>query len=335
MALWAQELLWRTGGWKNEKLDQFLRDFAPDVIFVPGLQRGYIKKILKYIQKRTNAKVVLFHADDYLNVPSIKTSPFVKINNKLKANIVKKSAKKADLNYCISPKQRAEYSYLLNREMKLLYKGADFSEKPIYEPKETDMIKIVYVGSILYGRWRTLAMLSKVIQKINIEKPILELQIYSQYEPSEKVKEQMIIEGASEFKGKIPSEQVEEVLKSSDIVLHLESFDEIERLETRLSFSTKIVDCLNSGRCLIAIGWSEAASIDYLIQNDAALVATNEEEISELLNKIVNDRSIVSEYAEKAWKCGRENHQIDVIQGNLYNDLKMLTEDRSNENNSD
>ena len=128
-------------------------------------------------------------------------------------------------------------------------------------------------------------------------------------------------------KGKIPSNQVKDNLMNGDIVLHLESFDNVEKEKTRLSFSTKIVDCLNSGRALMAIGWDKAASIDYLIKNDAALVATDENEIFNILKEIQNNPSILLEYANKAWTCGKRNHQIDEIQKNLYKELRSLVKE--------
>jgi len=326
LAQWGQELLWKFGRWQNDQLDQFLANFSPDIIFAPCFSLLYMHKILWYVQKKTNAKVVLFHADDYLTVKGLGGSPLSRINRRLRARTVARSAKRADLNYCISPKQQEEYSIKVQKEMKLLYKGADFSVQPNYRRDNVrDLIRIVYVGSTLYGRWKTLGMLARAIQKINIDKPRFELLIYSQYQPSLKAEHAMVLEGASCFMGKVPAVQVPEILNDADIVLHVESFDKKERIATRLSFSTKIVDCLHSGRCVLAIGWKEAASIDYLIRNDAALVANSENEVMKQLMKIIKNPDTLAIYANKAWKCGKVNHQIEKIQADLYNDVLEIT----------
>lgn len=325
IALWVRELLWKAGRWENDTLRQFLYDFKPDVIFAPCFSASYTHKLLWYIQGITYAKVVLFHADDHLTVKGLGGSPLSRIKRSLCAKTVTNSARKADLNYCISPKQQEEYYHRLKRKMKLLYKGADFSIKPVYKRDEKQgLISIVYVGSTLYGRWKTLGMLARAIQKINAGKPVFELLIYSQYQPSHKAVQTMVLNGASCFMGKVPAAKISQVLNDADIVLHVESFDKRERLATKLSFSTKIVDCLHSGRCVFAIGWEEAASIDYLIENDAAIVATDEDTIMNQLNRIINDPNIILEYAQKAWECGKRNHQIDVIQRGFYNDLAGL-----------
>jgi len=302
LAQWGRELLWKLGRWKNDDLNKFLTDFKPDVIFAPCFATLYTHELLWYIQEKTNAKVVLFHADDYLTVKGLGGSFLSRINRRLRARTVAQSAKRADLNYCISPKQQEEYSLELQKEMKILFKGADFSVQPVYKRDNTrELIRIVYVGSTLYGRWKTLGMLARAIKKINTDKPRFELLIYSQYQPSTEAERTMVLKGASRFMGKVPATQVSKVLNDADIVLHVESFDERERALTRLSFSTKIVDCLHSGRCVLAIGWKEAASIDYLIKNDAALVATDENEIMIQLQRIINSPYILEEYAQKAW----------------------------------
>ena len=207
--------------------------------------------------------------------------------------------------------------------MKLLYKGADFIVQPHYIKKQAK-IRIVYVGSILYGRWKTLGMLARAINQLNIEKPVFELLIYSQYQPSLEAKRAIVIDGASTFMGKVSASNVLQILNNADIVLHVESFDEKERIATRLSFSTKIVDCLHSGRCMLAIGWKEAASIDYLARNDAALIAYDESTIILQLQKMLNNPQIILDYAQKGWDCGKLNHQIKDIQTRLMDDCKGL-----------
>lgn len=324
LMLWAQNKVWDFGGWKSNKLDSFLEEFQPDIIFSPTFHTLYTHKVLWYLQDKTKAKVVLFHADDYLTINK-SHNKLIKRQEEERAATVRESILKADLNYCISEKQKIEYKYKTGKEMKVLYKGANFlKSKPEYNYRSQQPIEIVYVGSILYGRWKTLAMLARKIKKYNKTKEVYKLKIYSQYQLTKEMRSQMIIEGASEFLGKISPKDIEDVYKKTDIVLHTESFEETEKMMTRLSFSTKIVDCLNSGRTILAIGWEEAASIDYLINNDAALVATNEEEIFNILQEIQRNPSILEEYANKAWNCGKKNHQLTTIQKSLYDDFRNI-----------
>ena len=231
------------------------------------------------------------------------------------------------MNYCISNEQKKEYDKILNKEVKLLQKGGNFTNQPIYSANnDQSVLTITYVGSILYGRWKTLGLLSRLISEMKNIDIRYELNIFSQFEPSKEEKMYMEYKGASSFKGKLDNKEVFSVLKDSDIVLHVESFEEKEKFATRLSFSTKIVDLLSCGRSIMAIGWEEAASIKYLKNNDAALVACNEYEIREILKRVAENRSVLAEYSNKSWECGVKNHQIEKIQNSLYNDLNNLIE---------
>ncbi|WP_426350442.1 glycosyltransferase [Alloiococcus sp. CFN-8] len=331
-ALLLQEILWDYGKWNSLKLNKFLEDFQPEIIFAPAFSTSYTHRILWYVKEKTNAKIALFHADDYMSI-SKNSNLLNRLYEKKRIKSVTKSTLMADINYCISVKQQEEYQKKIGKEMKLLYKGADFSVKPFYRaPSKESPIKIIYIGSILYGRWKTLSLLAKAIQRINCETRHFELSIYSQYEPTKQMEEQMIINGDTKFMGKIPASKIKDAYRKSDIVLHLESFEDIEKQKTRLSFSTKIVDCLNSGRAVMAIGWEDAASIDYLIKNDAALIANCENKIYDLLQKIKTNNDILEEYANKAWNCGKRNHQINEIQKKLYQDLKLMIDEDKNEN---
>jgi len=131
--------------------------------------------------------------------------------------------------------------------------------------------------------------------------------------------------------GGVSYEKIPQIQEDADILVHVESMDLKERLEVRHSFSTKLVDYFYRSRCIFAVGTPDVASIEYLIKNDAALVATNVVEIKNQLNRIINNPSIINEYAIKAWECGKKNHQIHEIQNRLYNDLKSLVKDRLDE----
>lgn len=47
------------------------------------------------------------------------------------------------------------------------------------------------------------------------------------------------------------------------------------------------------------------------------------------LNRLISDKNLIMEYAEKAWCCGKRNHRIDEIQNNLYQELSFFSKGRS------
>jgi len=106
--------------------------------------------------------------------------------------------------------------------------------------------------------------------------------------------------------------------------LHVESLDFKNRLITRVSFSTKIVDCLASGCAVMAICWNKHSGYTYLKREDAAICVDNPDNISLVLKEIIDNPRIITEYIIKARNCGQRNHQKDDVQEGLYKDFIKL-----------
>ena len=110
------------------------------------------------------------------------------------------------------------------------------------------------------------------------------------------------------FRGAIGAEDVKKVIGESMAVIHTESFDKSIAKSIRYSVSTKIADSLASGTPLIAYGPADVASIEYLKENDAALVITSEDELKERLKAFFEDESLRKKIRENALHLARANH---------------------------
>ena len=164
-------------------------------------------------------------------------------------------------------------------------------------------------------------------EKINSKEILAQIYIYTMTPMTETMKKSLYSEGNSFLMGGVPAEEIPRIQKDSDILVHVESTRLKDRLEVRHSFSTKIVDYFRANRCIFAVGKDDVASIDYLINEDAAIVAQSEEDVYTKLDCLVNDKELITEYADKAWSCGKRNHQIYEIQKNLYQDLSSLVKE--------
>ena len=183
---------------------------------------------------------------------------------------------------------------------------------------------MVFTGNISSGRYKSLGLIGKAIKRINANGKKIELDIYTKTPMTKKMTKTLNIEGVN-FLGGISADKVNEVQNDADILVHAESFDRKNMLLVRQSFSTKIVDYLYRAKCIFAVGPHNVASIDYLKKNDAAIVS-NKKELERDLRKLVDNTDIICEYGQKAWICGERNHQLEEIQGRLYDDFKLLLE---------
>lgn len=326
---WIRDLIWFFGRWKSKELTDFVLSFKPDIIFTPVYYSTYLNDINLYIKKLTDKPMLGYISDDCYTLRQLQFSPFYWFERIIKRRKVKKVIDQCEILYVISDIQKKEYDKCFNKNCKILSKGKDFIIKPKIDNEISFPIKMVYTGNVGGRRYKQLSLIGKIIACFNIEKKLFILDIYTQTPLSDKMKKALDIPNAINMKGAVSASEVFEIQKSANILVHTESFDYKTRLAVRQSFSTKLVDYFYQGKCIFAVGPKDVASIDYLMKNDAAVVATNEKEIYEKLKMLVENPDIIREYGDKAWDCGKRNHQIDKIQKMLYEDFERVIHENS------
>lgn len=319
-----REIIWRISRWQSKELAEFILSFNPDVIYVPMYSNMYVNNLALYVKKLTGKRMVSFVSDDVYTLKQFSLSIFYWLYRFVIRRKLREFVKSLDILYVISSKQKEEYNKAFNRECKLLYKGSEFKEFKHKKLELNSPIKLVYTGNIYSGRWQTLARIGRVLKELNKDGIKAQLFIYTQNAVSGKMCKALGVADSVFLMGGIPFNKVREVLLDADIVVHVESFGLKDRLETRLSFSTKLVDYFESGRCIFAVGWKNAASIDYLIQNDAAVVATSTGEMESKLKELISNHQLIMDYGQKAWNCGERNHQIATIKKQFHKALQEL-----------
>lgn len=320
---WGRDLLWATKRWKSKALDDFIKSFNPDLIFQPIYYSSYIDEIGLYAQRLMNVPMVGYISDDCVTLKHFSLSPFFWIDRFIKRPYVFRAIRQCELLYVITERQRQEYDEIFGKgKCKVLFKGGDFTNQPDYQIHHP--LRLVYTGNIGLGRWKTLAQVATALETINQQETKAELFIYSATPVSQKMLRQLNRAGASRFMGAVPSSEVSSIQNEADILVHVESFELSERYKARLSFSTKIVDYLAAGRCILAIGWEHTGGIEYLRNNDAAVTVTDLQKLMPGIKKMIDEPSTIKEYAQKAFECGRRNHQIEFVRDSLYNDLKGI-----------
>lgn len=325
--LFARELLWSLSNWRTTEFNKFIDDFNPHIVLSLADSSLYISKIQQYVIQRSNAKSVIYFVDDVYSNKRLNLSPLFWLNRQRTRKGIRSIVSRSDLVYTIIDKQKEEYDEHFKINSKILNKGGDFTGK-FHNSSETNQpIKLVFTGNITSGRWKTLGEIGAALDRINKNGIKAKLEIYTKNEIYGQIEKVFHESKSIDFKGSIEASRVREVQNNADVLVHVESMELKERLDTRLSFSTKLVDYFERGKCILAVGGKDAASIDYLLKERAAVVALNKEDIFLKLNEIIYDNKIISEQACKAWECGKRNHQNDIIHKSLYRDLKSLLEE--------
>lgn len=320
-----RELIWKIGTWNNRKLADFVKDF--DIIVIAASGPVYLQNIANYCLKKSNASLIMFFSDDtycYTN-----TRPINNIYKFFIRSAIRKSVDNSTKLYGASIKLCEEYREYFGKDIKPLYKGCSF-EKVNSKKNYSLPIKIVYAGNLFYGRDDILAKMADQIVRINESTEKINLEIYTTTTITNEIDKNLNRGNSSKIMGSLPYEDIKKVLNRADIVLHVESFDKNQIKTTRLSFSTKIIDCMQSGSCMMAIGPDSIASIDYLLGIDGVIVVTDPSNIRNELDKIVNDPDSLKLKTEKLAKFARENHDVCQMRYGLQKDfLELCSENKT------
>lgn len=323
----AREFLWKLNGWKSEELKCFLSSVSPDVLFLCGSPLILINRMHNYIIKQTGKPAAFFLMDDVYTYKSCGKNPLDFIHKFFLRISVKKIINKCNTVFVASPKMKKEYDAIFGIKSIFLTKGIDFTKNPYIQKETNSPIRIVYLGQLIYGRCYSIAYLVKALREINSSEIKAQLFVYTGNFISKEMREALEIENTSYIMPLVPYEQVSHIMSESDIVLFVESLNTNFINLARLSFSTKITDYFSSGKCIFAIGNKDIAPIEYLKEQDAAIIASSELEIKNNLINLINKPELIAEYSKKSYQCGKRNHDknevLAAFNDNLINTIKF------------
>lgn len=320
----VREMIWNYGRYDIDALKEFIDEFNPDIIFAPRMATIKILRLEKIVYKIANVPIVAFTGDAEYSMRLFRLSPVFWIKKLILRKKFREMMPDYSLYYTLSDEQKLEYEKEFGNKFKILRKVGNFSHKLLHNNSSNPIIKIVYAGKLYSNRWRTLVEIIKVIRNINKNERKIILEIYSKDKLTQKQYKLLNDNYNSFFMGGVAADTLTDIYNQSDIALHVESFDLKNKLLTRVSFSTKIIDCLASGCAVMVVSWKEHSGYKYLKREDAAFTIGSINEITSMLNTIVSSPEIVNEYRTKAVRCGINNHDRIKIQKEIYNDFESI-----------
>lgn len=318
-----RELLWKFGRWKNCNLKNFVLGFNPDVIFAPCYSFHYMMRLTEIVKSIYGVPVISYISDDFYTNVQISYDPLFWINHIFIRRHVRKVFRLYDLVYTMTDEQKAQCERDLHANMKILRKSGVFDKSKEKQVVNTP-IRFVYAGGLYLNRWKTLSVLADAIRSVNRDKTEAVLDIYTRGEISPEIKSKLDDGITSTIHPPVSMDELMDIYAKSDVALHVESFDKKYVHNVRLSFSTKIVDCMDSGCAVMAICDEKQAGFAYLKRNDAAICVSSLERIQSTLDELVKNRSIIIEYQHKAFELGRKNHLEEITRQMLVQDFETI-----------
>lgn len=308
----ARNVVWTAGRWKNENLNNFLDAFNPDIIAFPAEGILSFLKLAEYVVNYTSKPYILFFWDDNFTYKSHGIS----VSRAFLRRKIKELAKDSSASFAIAPKMQKECACELGIKPVLITKPISMKANTTrqYERNESFPIKILYAGSLYIDRYKTIEKLIRAIKMINADGPKFFLDIYTNSKLPASDEANFNVIGVCSLHAGVKKERILELQNDSDLLLFVEALEGKYRHAARLSFSTKITDYLSANRAILAIGPDDIAPIEYLNENNIAIIASNEDELMDQLMYIAsNPKEILNEYAERAFSFGKANHSPDKV----------------------
>ncbi|MDB8545636.1 hypothetical protein GMB50_12540 [Turicibacter sanguinis] len=306
----ARDIMWKIGRWKSKELFEWIEEFKPDAIFYAAGYAMFSYNIALFIAKKYKIPLITYFCDDYYDYNySQNNSIIANIRMKFFRNKVEEIIVESSQLVFISDSMMKKYKEIFNKEGVVVmtpYTSCEQERKVMHNP-----LKIVYAGSVMSNRWKTLQKIGEALEQINKNKQQIILEIYSQgVEPE--IISKLSMGQSMVFKGAVDADKVKMIYKDADILLHIESFLEKDIIRVKHSISTKIADCLASNRVFLAVGPSEIASIEYLEKNNAAYIIKDETQILDKLEYYFIKNEINSNIIDNAYKLSNKNHNKTI-----------------------
>lgn len=299
-----RNLIWKTYFWWTKELDFFIKSFAPNVILFQAGDAPFMIDITLKISKKFNLPIIVFNSENFVlkkyMYSSIKKQNFwhLILHKSLKTKY-KKLVKKAKSFVYSTEYLKEEFDKKYNSNSFVIYTSSNMNK---LIPIKHDGFIISYIGNLGVGRYLALAEIAEVLDKFF---PMMKLQIFGKFENDEE--KQYVCKFSSViYKGLISYEEIPFQMQKSDLLLHCESSERIENLKG--AFSTKIADSLSCGIPFLVYASREYPFVKYLIKNDAALIASNQNELIETLSLCLKDKNFLNQKVSNALNTALKYH---------------------------
>jgi len=301
-----RDSIWKERNWKNSSLIEWVDAFSPQVIFYASGESCFSFKIAMNLANHYQIPLVTYFCDDYYFYSKNSISPIYRIYiRKLKKYIENVINHSSELVF-ISPSMEKTYKDHFGKNGHIIMTPSPELMDTQTEKIQHNKIIMSYLGNVSL-RMQSIIDIGQIIYENYSDK--IDFNLYTGENKSSNIHKLKSCKGIN-FMGSVSSKQAGSIMQESDILLHTESFEKNMIQLVKHSISTKIPQILGIGKCMLAYGPKGIASIDYLIDNNCAIVCTNQKDLKEAMNLLCSNALPINEYEKRAMETARKNHDI-------------------------
>lgn len=299
----GRDMVWKLSNWNNTALNEWLDQQAPDLIFAAVGNQEMLYDMAMMVAKQRNIPLVPYVCDDYYY--SHGNGGFIQRLREKRINVkIHELMRHAALTVTIC--QELTNGYARTFEVK----AETVMTSPVAQVRHYTVTGIgskhlVYMGNIEAGREQPLMELGRALVAENRMSGMAHtLDIYTDNK-CPKALNWLASCPAICLHGFVTGQSYMETFDGADVFVHVESFEEKNRERVRYSISTKIIECLASGRPLLAYGPKDVASMAYLRRNKCAILAQSQEELTAAVENVLTKEQIRKSVVENALQTAK------------------------------
>ena len=307
--MYLRHLVWKRFNWWNDHFDAFLDTFAPEAILFQAGDSPFMYLIARKIANKYEIPLIMYNSENYVLKKKIYSGASTKdlFHTLLIKTLRKEYAKLMEVvSHCIYSTEYLEQCYQEKYPHPgrscALYTSTDMELLSSYE--STEPFTVLYCGNLGVGRAPILSKFAKTLKEVD---PSAVLKIYGKF-TKDADRERMSQNDNVQYGGLIPYEEVKQEMTKASLLIHCENNDRLENL--RAAFSTKIADCLACGKPFLVYATREYPFVQYLERNQCAHIASDSEELREVLTRCIEDAAYREQYIEKARAMALEHHNM-------------------------
>lgn len=301
-----RDAMWKLGRWYTPALRQWVEQQKPDCIFLAPGYAEFIYDIALKISREHALPIVTYLCDDYYFVREPKDLPgrwqLSRLQKKTDALM-----ERMDSLITICEEMKTAYTRRFPVPAQVIMTGYD-RERPERKVVPGEDRVITYFGNLSLNRDDALAEIGQALDRINTTSGTdwrLELYTPPMEEQTRKKFAEIL---CVHMKGFVTGEAFDRAVSGSDLLLHVEAFDEETADLVKHSVSTKIADSLASGIPLLAYGPPDVASMAHLIRHGCAFTAAEPAELEQVLYAALTDVQARTAVLDNAARTARSCH---------------------------
>lgn len=316
----GRDLMWKFSKYYNNSLKKWISKEKPTCIFLAPGEAKFIYDLAMKISHDYKIPIITYICDEFYFIKRPKKL-LGKIQLQLLQNKISKLMKNTKEIITICDELNKQYSEKFNVPAMTIMTGTNFQIAE--ETKKLDKIdSITYLGNLAYKRDESILEIGKALDNLRKNQGIeCKLKLYTA-SLDEKMKEAIKNSESIEYCGYVTGDAFVKAFHEAQMLLHIESFDEICIDRVKNSISTKIADSLASGIPLLVYAPEQIASVHYLKNNKAACVITDKEKLEKELMLYLTKYNERIQYALNGINVARIKHDSNVNSEKVHELLK-------------